>query len=220
MQPLLVAAAILLLATVLPIACAERIPVGPPADPGVRRVLVDTRRPEPFAEGHRPGALNIQWGYDQLGARIEAYVPDKRTPIGLIASGRGEAEKAAAVLKRQGYVDVTLAPDSADGAELASLPLMTVAELRALLEGPDPPVVIDVRSLEEYATGTIEGALRFEQDEAPRLAEDLERDRAYAVICEGGWRSSQLASWMKREGFADVANVIDGMSAWRKQSDP
>ena len=44
---------------------------------------------------------------------------------------------------------------------------------------------------------------------------DLDPAKRYAVICEGGWRSSQLASWMRREGFGEVVNVIDGMAGYR-----
>jgi len=40
----------------------------------------------------------------------------------------------------------------------------------------------------------------------------------YAVICEGGVRSSQLASLLKARGFGEVSNVIDGMWAWRRLS--
>ena len=35
------------------------------------------------------------------------------------------------------------------------------------------------------------------------------------VVCAGGYRSSIGSSLLKREGFAQVANGIGGMDAWR-----
>ena len=72
-----------------------------------------------------------------------------------------------------------------------------------------------MRTLAEWDEGTLDDALLFHEDQAPTLAAQLDPARRYAVICEGGWRSSQLASWMRREGFAQVVNVIDGMAGYR-----
>ena len=36
-----------------------------------------------------------------------------------------------------------------------------------------------------------------------------------AVICGSGYRASIAASFLKREGYESVSNVIGGMSAWK-----
>jgi rhodanese-related sulfurtransferase len=117
----------------------------------------------------------------------------------------------------QGYalVGVHLEPQRRS----ATLPVITAEELLLELESDAPPIVLDVRTQDEWDTGVIEGALLLEQDEAPARTAEFDRARRYAVICEGGYRSSQLASWMVREGFVDVVNVIDGMAAWRRLRD-
>ena len=76
-------------------------------------------------------------------------------------------------------------------------------------------MVIDVRTVAEWDDGKLDDALLFHEDEAPSLATQLDPTKRYAIICEAGWRSSQLASWMRREGFPDVVNVIDGMAGYR-----
>ena len=52
---------------------------------------------------------------------------------------------------------------------------------------------------------------------APELLGELDPGGRYLVICEGGYRSGQLASWLDLHGFEDVTNVIDGMWAWRRR---
>jgi rhodanese-related sulfurtransferase len=190
--------------------------VAPAPAPSGARLVVDTRDPAEFAAGHLPGALNIQWTWDQLDKRIAAYVPDRATPLAIRAATPDQAERATALLRARGYVDVTLPPR---GPETETLALIDARALRAELAGPAPPLVVDVRTAAEFERGTIPGALLVDQDAAPGLLAELaERDRArrIAVICEGGWRSSQLASLLRRNGFPDVVNVIDGMAGWRK----
>ena len=36
-----------------------------------------------------------------------------------------------------------------------------------------------------------------------------------AVVCGTGYRASIAASFLKREGYGDVANVLGGMTAWK-----
>jgi rhodanese-related sulfurtransferase len=194
-------------------ACAPpRVELEPAPAASGERLVIDTRDPAEFAAGHLPGALNLQWSWDQLGARIAAYVPDRATPLAVRGSTPAEAERAAAVLQEHGYTDVTLPPP---GAETETLGLLDARALRAELAGPAPPLVVDVRTAREFERGTIPGALLVDQDDAPKLLAELDRARRIAVICEGGWRSSQLASLLRRNDFPDVVNVIDGMAGWR-----
>lgn len=176
------------------------------------RLVIDTRVPTEFALGHAPGAINIQLGWDQLEDRIRAYVPDQATSLALRVTDEAEARAALAILTEQGYADIVLIEQGQTGS---SLETWTAAHLSKVLENPSPPIVIDVRSRGEYERGTIDGALLLEQDEAPALLDDLDREAHYAIICEGGYRSSQLASLMRRQGFTHVVNVIDGMAGWR-----
>jgi len=199
-------------------ACGARA-LPPPASDGPTqlsdRLVVDTRRPQAFAAGHHEGALNIQVGWSQLGARIASYVPDRETRIALRCADADEAAAAAAILADAGYENVRWLEA---GEESATLPLWKTPELRRRLAGPDPPVVLDVRSRREREQGSIPGSIFVDEDDGPASVASLDRARTYAVICEAGWRSSQLASWMRREGFDRVWNVVDGMAGWRRGS--
>lgn len=209
-----------LAAALLLVACAGRPGGGAgaaaSATPLAERLVVDVREPRAFAAGHTAGALNLQLTWRQLPERLPAYVPDRATPLAIQAADLEEWEAASAVLHRLGYGDFV--PAGPPGAE--RLELIDAATLRERLAGPDPPVVLDVRTPEEWSGGVVDGAVRVLAGDAPSVVPGLDPGRAYAVICEGGVRSSQLASLLRREGFARVSNVIDGMAAWRRLGPP
>jgi len=199
-------------------ACTAKAPIESvgPAERAVERLVIDVRDPEPFAAGHLPGALNIQLSWNQLEDRMAAYVPDRTTPLAVRAASEEDAQIAAAILLDLAYEDFKrIEPQPGD--ETATLPLMSADDLAQMLTdptGPEQPIVLDIRTAAEFEDGVIPGAIRIDQDAGPAAIADLDRTRTYAVICAGGWRSSQLATYMRREGFKDVTNVIDGMWAW------
>jgi rhodanese-related sulfurtransferase len=52
-----------------------------------------------------------------------------------------------------------------------------------------------------------------------RLSE-LDPARPIRCLCHHGMRSLQVALYLERQGFADVANVAGGIDAWSAQVDP
>jgi rhodanese-related sulfurtransferase len=59
--------------------------------------LVDVRTPEEFAEGHLPGAQNIDWKADDFLARAQAQLAAERPVLVYCRSGRRSAEAARAL---------------------------------------------------------------------------------------------------------------------------
>jgi hydroxyacylglutathione hydrolase len=200
----------LLLAAGLLVGCSDTPPPQAASNiPADQRQVIDTRGPAEFAAGHDPGAINLQWGWNQLEGRVAAYFPDKSTPIAL-RSGEHSAGSLAE-LRRAGYQDVLLLEGPVGDETLST---MTTAELAQRLAAGDDLIVIDVRTQGEWDKGVIEGAITYEQDEAPAHLADLDPSKEYAIICAGGYRSGQFASLLRRSGFERVHNVIDGMSGW------
>ena len=91
---------------------------------------------------------------------------------------------------------------------------ITTAELAVRLDAGEDLVVIDVRTPGEWRRGTIEGALLFATNEAPERIEELDPERAYAIICAAGTRSARFAQLLVDEGFVHVTDVTDGMNGW------
>ena len=83
----------------------------------------------------------------------------------------------------------------------------------------DAPLVLDVRSPEEFASGHVPGARNVAYDEvATRLAE-LGPAREVVVYCERGPRAAKAAAVLASAGF-EVRHLTGDMSGWREQGLP
>jgi rhodanese-related sulfurtransferase len=89
--------------------------------------------------------------------------------------------------------------------------------------GTHPVLVLDVREDIEVQTASVK-AQGFEICHIPmgqlvqRLGE-LDAQRPVACLCHHGGRSMQVASYLDRSGFAQVANIAGGIHAWSLQVD-
>ena len=80
-------------------------------------------------------------------------------------------------------------------------------------------VIIDVRTAPEIAVGKISGALEIDfygADFTQRILQ-LDRDKAYFMVCRSGGRSGQACSFMSQNGFKELYNLAGGMIAWEVQ---
>jgi rhodanese-related sulfurtransferase len=82
-------------------------------------------------------------------------------------------------------------------------------------------VLLDVRTVEEFAGGHITGALNVPVGDLSARMGELEgyRGQELAIICHSGGRSARAASQLSAAGFT-VANVLGGMSTWQSQGRP
>ena len=72
--------------------------------------------------------------------------------------------------------------------------------------------LVDVRTAEENAEGTIPGAMLIDfkqSDFAERAEKMLDKERPVAVFCRSGRRSANAASILTEKGFKTVVNRID-----------
>ncbi len=91
---------------------------------------------------------------------------------------------------------------------------MTPEEAEARLAEPDPPLVLDVRTPEEYVGRHIPGALLLPVQELAMRWQELDPDVEMIVVCEHGVRSQMAANYLAQLGFTRCANMRRGMSAW------
>jgi rhodanese-related sulfurtransferase len=88
-----------------------------------------------------------------------------------------------------------------------------------LLARGDAPLVLDVRSAEEFASGHVPDARNVAYDQvAARLAE-LGPPREVVVYCERGPRASKAAAVLSAAGFA-VRHLTGDMRGWREAGLP
>jgi len=76
--------------------------------------------------------------------------------------------------------------------------------------------LIDVRTIEEYNTGYIGGALNidFYKSSFVDSINVLDKSKTTVVYCKSGNRSSKSALMMKSLGFKKVYNLKEGMNGW------
>lgn len=85
-----------------------------------------------------------------------------------------------------------------------------------------PPLVLDVRTPEEFASGHVPGARNLPVGElASRAGElDASRDATVVVYCERGPRALQAQAALSAAGFSTVLHLEGDMSAWREKGLP
>ena len=105
------------------------------------------------------------------------------------------------------------------GAESADV---SPAELAALLDAGQSPLLLDVRTPEEYAGGHVPGARNLPIDELPSRLGELGADRAAPIVvyCERGPRAERAADALAAAGFTGVRRLAGSMSAWRSAGLP
>ena len=115
-----------------------------------------------------------------------------------------------------------------------------LAELERELEAPpgDRPILLDVRSPEEYAVSHIAGAVRVDAlaDALDTLrglavkdrgakgggdgADRIDRGREIVVYCAVGFRSAVLAKELQEAGYSNVRNLRGALFAWANSGRP
>ncbi len=103
---------------------------------------------------------------------------------------------------------------------VSKIELIDPNALAERLQGPEPPVVLDVRNAAEYAGEHIPDSLHIPYGDLAGRLDELPRERPIAAICRGGKRSGLAASILQREGFADVVHVGQGVGNWRDNGHP
>jgi len=97
----------------------------------------------------------------------------------------------------------------------ASFELATPPAAAEVIAG-ESPVVLDVRTPEEYAEGHLADAVLidfYDADFAVQL-DELDKDVTYVVYCRSGNRSESTIQTMRELGFTDVVEVAGGIQAW------
>jgi rhodanese-related sulfurtransferase len=101
---------------------------------------------------------------------------------------------------------------------MKSLSVRELAEWLADEERPKP-LLLDVREPWEVRICQIEGSLTMPMQSVPARLDELEPDRDIVCVCHHGGRSQLVASFLARQGFADVYNLAGGVDAWARQVD-
>lgn len=112
-------------------------------------------------------------------------------------------------------VNISTYEPTLEKATVVSYQNVNVADFdKAISE--DDVIVIDVRTPEETAEGTVDRALElnfYDKDFSERLLA-LDKSKSYYVYCKAGGRSAKTARLMVKNGFSKVFNLEGGYTEW------
>ena len=178
-------------------------------------IVVDTRPPPSFGSGYIKDSYNISMSRLGMAGWVLPY--DK--PILLVLGNLSELNDTVTGLARIGYDNIVgyLKPSMVSwyltARPVERLGIMTTPELKEKLD-KEEWTVLDVRSIEEYESGHIEGSINIYTGLLPQNLDKIPRDKPIAVICKSGTRSGFGCSILRRHGFENIYNVMGGMTSW------
>ena len=139
------------------------------------------------------------------------------------AAGTPDHVVERTTLARLGYDRVVghhagTVPMATSNQPLESIDLIDTDEVKARLsDRPSGWTLLDVRSIDEFKGGHIEGAEHAYAGRIPVDLPDLDRSGPITVMCGSGMRASIAASVLRREGFEKVDVYYGSWKAWNSQ---
>lgn len=133
---------------------------------------------------------------------------------GLLLMGCQQAEEPQAIL------DAAVREIS---AEFSTVPQISTGELAAWLadSNREPPVLLDVRELGEYAVSHLPSAIRVAPDAtAEQLRDKIDFTRPLVLYCSIGYRSSALAERLIAAGAVNAMNLEGSIFKWANEGRP
>jgi sulfur-carrier protein adenylyltransferase/sulfurtransferase len=93
---------------------------------------------------------------------------------------------------------------------------------RELLDGSEPPLLVDVRRRDEWDEGHIPGAIHIPRGSLESRIEKAAPDREQPVVvyCSAGERSAFAARTLGELGYEDVSSLAGGFTDWKRNGFP
>jgi rhodanese-related sulfurtransferase len=98
---------------------------------------------------------------------------------------------------------------------ISEAPSISPAALHAERASGTPPLVLDVRSPAEYASGHIPGAINVPFGEVADRLDEIDSSRDVAVYCMIGPRARKGEAALLAAGRENVLHLEGGLSAWQ-----
>jgi len=140
---------------------------------------------------------------------------------GCSSCGFRPEETLAQVCERNGALSVEEVADTILASHEAEQKMQIAPEeLSRRLQEVDPPVIVDVRSREEWDAVHLQGSEFLTQELMQQMMTDWAKDREIVFLCHHGVRSLDAASYFAGHGFSNVKSLSGGIDAWSVQVDP
>ncbi len=179
---------------------------------------IDVREPMAYASGHFPGSMNLPVG--MIPAFAGWFVGEKDSIL-LIGSDEGQLASATEHLVRialdnilGGYSGVV--PAAAAGQSMEQIPMIATEEVRTRLDERRADwTLLDVRDADERSEASIDGSQHIYAGELNERWQELDKARAYTLMCASGMRATVAAGWLASRGFQKLDIYLGSMGAWK-----
>ena len=191
---------------------------------GYPMMVVDSRpKKRKFAKGHIPGAINIPHrNFDKMSSLLPA---DKSIPLYFYCSGYKcvLSPKSAAKAMQLGYTNVHIIPEGYPGwtktIKGTAQPkiisgkkegTITIDSFKHMMgTAPDSIILVDVRDPDEYAGGTINGAINIPMNDFEKEMDNLPKDKNIVFLCSTGARAGEAYDIIKMLGPEVTVYFLD-----------
>jgi sulfur-carrier protein adenylyltransferase/sulfurtransferase len=106
------------------------------------------------------------------------------------------------------------------GVEAATIPTISVQELKQKINVKSPVVILDVREPFEYEIACIENSKLIPLADLPERLGELNQDAEIVALCHSGGRSAHAIEFLQANGFTRAFNLAGGIDAWANEIDP
>ena len=171
--------------------------------------VIDTRTPADYAAGHIPGSLAITLR-GVFATWLGWLINDPGTPLVFVRDASQDPDEIVWQARKVGFDNLAgeldLAAWTAAGQPLARVPLLDADQVH-------PSRVVDVRQVNEYATGHLPAARNIEL--GALAGADLPAGPV-VTMCGHSERATTAASVLERAGRTDIAVAAVGPDDWAK----
>src|SRR5438034_6053428 len=179
-------------------------------------LVIDTRSPRAFGEGHIPGSIHVYLRSSSFATRV-GFVVSPENRLLLVLKNEGELHTAINQLsivgfdQVVGYLDGGMSTWQEAGLPIQQLSQIAVETLHSMRHDLK---ILDVRDKSEWEEGHIKGATHITYYFLVQRLQELDNTQPLAPICASGQRSSIDCSLLQKNGFTQLFNVVGGMDAW------
>ena len=161
-------------------------------------IVIDVRTKEEFNTGAYPDAINIPM--DELMYRFEELGDNISREIIVYCATGARSAYAQRMLMQVGYNKVE------NGGGLTAMMAKRNAKPDSS-ESSNEPIVVDVRTPDEFLNGAYPNAINIPLDELAKRIDELgSKSREITLYCASGARSAYGQQYLQQNGFTDVSN--------------
>ena len=182
-------------------------------------IVIDTRSPHTFGQGHIPGAIHVYLRGSSFATRV-GFVVSPENRLLLVLKNAHELRSAIDQLSVVAFDQVIGYLDGGMSTwQEADLPTQQLGQIsvEALHSMRHDLKILDVRDQSEWEEGHIKGATHIPYYFIVQHLQELHNTQPLAVICASGQRSSIACSLLQKHGFTQLFNVVGGMEAWNEE---